>query len=536
MLEKLDDDLATLDRILPTLQTLSKYQIANLRHQRNQLSPISTLPVEILSAMLEEYVFASERNAGPKVAAVGDEAPPDDSDTRLTRISTVSIVSRRWKDVLYGASRIWSQIRTSDPPFFIQKALERSRTYPLDLEGALTVDPKSLSQQEATTALFNHVARWSSANLSGSSAAEFDLFPYPPAPILKTLRLKCNPPISTSFDLFSGRAPLLESLILDGVPIRWASPVLAGLRKLSLCKVDGPNSMQLLGILQACPGLRYLRLRDFRLNPSSFAGVTEILPDVHLPHLDALHIYHCAIEVLQLALAHLRCPSATEVRLVLPELHQDSPSEVREAVKPIAQFALEFLQRISANAEALELCTFDDEFGFSTRGEIGTKMLLLHISFLGGSEGAEAIMQKLSENFVFPPLLVQLWENAPDGLWRGLNQFPTAQQLELETAQNALAFLRDPFLQDGILRWNLPHVKILHIKDDCCAAGEEIFKMIQGRMGHPQLDSPPHAELPSPLHSLIIGENCPMDNLTFMKLKAILPEAEVKWEVKTPSS
>lgn len=142
----------------------------------------------------------------------------------------------------------------------------------------------------------------------------------------------------------------------------------------------------------------------------------------------------------------------------------------------------------------------------------------------------DAVLEGILEEFTFPQLALRIAGIAPAAVWKALNKFPTAHKLKVEDTPEILSFLGTPIEQDGTLYWNLPQLKILQIEEGCCAAGEEILQMMQSRKGRHRSASPAPKLLPSPLETLIIAENCPMDRVTFMKLKTILPEADVIWK------
>lgn len=379
--EKIDLELATFEHLLSSFRARSSTQVATLQRSRNDFSPISLLPVEILTTVLEQYLslepdhgdLDSDSDSGSSSDSRSDSSSDSDTDSEgsdqaergygwSSRIATISLVSRRWNDVVNNSPRLWSKILTRDPPWYIHKALKQSRAHPIDIEGHLTPDEVDVDGQAATLAACGHVSRWSSAKLSGNSATDFDVLTYPPAPILRNLELDCCPPLSSPLNLFNGTAPLLETLTLEGFPLCWSSPILSRLQSLKLGDVCGPTAAQFLNILRACPDLHNLHLTNFTFSQHS-TPASEQVATVELAKLKTLRIYQCPNEVLRLVLAHTSCPSADWIRFnLLRDSILGSTSQVLEAVQPIVQFTLKFLRQVEPNAEDLVLRVWGGEY------------------------------------------------------------------------------------------------------------------------------------------------------------------------------
>lgn len=513
-LENFDSGIATVEYLVSTLQKLAKAQIVNLRQKRNELCPISRLPVELLVSVFNKYIKMEDEHEDADVGAISVEQPE-----WFRKMSTISLVSRRWNGVLRGAPQFWSRINILYAPSFIRKALERSQTHPLDIRGNLAAKPGDVLQQEAIVSVFSHVSRWSIATLKGHTAADFDLLTYPPAPRLKALDLACNPAFHTPLDLLDGTAPILEHLALEGVPVRWTSPILSGLLSLTLRNIDGPDPTQLLDILHACPNLHTLRLTTFRCGtPSQPTGDDQ---PVELPKLTTLSVQTSA-QAMQDIFGRIRCPSVSDVWISLP------PTIPHDALQTIIQFVLAFLRRVVSDNEGLNLKVWDKRIAFCRK--VGATWNEFQFAFKSNSAAMTVIMEELRRTFSFPFIHLSIYGSISATEWPKLNKFPTARGCQVERAPGVLSFLGDAIETNGELHWNLPHLKILWIGKKCCMSGEEIFKMVQGRKGRLHPDTATPKQLPSAFETLVITTECPMDRVTYMKLKTILPSTKVIWE------
>lgn len=504
--------LATLNHLLSALQNLAKEQIVNLRHQRNELCPVSSLPVEIVVAVFEEYMAMDYGECAPNLG---------EGDDRLARMSILSLVSRKWNGALRNTPQFWSQIDTFNPPSFIHKALERSQTCPLDIRGDLASNPENGPQHEALLTVFNHVSRWSTAVFDGNSAADFELLTYPPAPRLKTLHLRCHPALSTPLDLLDGKAPMLEHLTLSGVSMRWTSPMLSGLRSFKLCNVQGPTPSQLLEILRACPSLHTLHLEGFQFPTPSEATLGH--QPMELLKLESLCVMRSNGELLQLILGHVRCPSASDIRISLPQVLQP------ETLQKIIHFILVFLRPIAGGGvDDLQIWAFGKRYGFCR--EIAQTMFHLQIAYASNLAAITSIMEELRRVLSVPSLRIKILSYTNPIAWLELGKFPTARNCQVQDAPKFLSFLETPFERDGTLCWNFLHLKMLRIGQGCCTSGEEVLKMVQSRKGRLIPETATPKQLPQQLESLVIAKECPMDRFTIIKLKTILPTTEVLWE------
>lgn len=450
---------------------------------------------------------------------------PQGCDVWFAKILTISLVCRRWRDVLRDAPAVWDRINTDDPPSFIHTALKRSQTRPLKIAGPLTMKSKGVAQQEATLAICSHVARWTEVYLEGNSAADFDLLTYPPAPALESLGLNSDPPFSTPLNIFNGTAPVLKELSLWGCPIRWTSPILSGLQALTLEDMDGPTASGLLEILGACPALRELSLHKLRLAPSR--NISPTLSTISLPDLKTLSL-RGSLELYHVVLRRVHCSAVDDLSFSLLNVPSGRGAEVMEAAQVIGGFAVDFLRRWTINGEDVELSTEANKYTFSR--EDGESPFTIALSFAKNSIIAKPMMDAISQGVVFSRIRLQIDKSSALAVWTYLNQFPSISSVKVGDAPEFLGFLETRRNVDGTLHWNLPNLKRVEMEKGSCSSGEEVLKRVQSRKGRAEPAFNAAKQLPSPFESLAISEDCSMDKITFMKLKTILPEAEVTWK------
>ncbi|KAG8902009.1 hypothetical protein FRC01_009692, partial [Tulasnella sp. 417] len=114
-----------------------------------------------------------------------------------------------------------------------------------------------------------------------------------PAPVLEELRLEL---VDESFvglvNLFRGQASRLRDVVLENIPFRWDSAVLAGLRSLKISsRFDyPPSSLQVRRLLEENPGLETMDIEDVTITgPERFADDAVELSDGGKPSRVAMH-------------------------------------------------------------------------------------------------------------------------------------------------------------------------------------------------------------------------------------------------------
>lgn len=112
-------------------------------------------------------------------------------------------------------------------------------------------------------------------------------------------------------NLFSGEAPRLRTLGLNGFAIYWSSGMLSGLRTLNLrnIRIRSPTVPELLLILKASPKLSTLTLRHIRFQPNILLANLPEVPLTRLTTLEMAWIPRMDLETLLNSIKAPHCPS-----------------------------------------------------------------------------------------------------------------------------------------------------------------------------------------------------------------------------------
>ncbi len=317
-----------------------KEAIRALRHRRNALAPVSSLPTEVIAA-----IFSFVRLPGP--SPLGGE--PDNPLAWLR----VAHVCRQWRETALDLPLFWSHIDfTTVSPAGATELLSRARMAPLYLKAKVPLflwDGARFSafQQELQTHV-SHICHLSVI------AESFELRRTlrgltSPAPLLEYLSL--SRPILPTFrvtvpeTLFDGTTPRLSCLKLCKCDISWKSPLLKGLNNLEMLKLSEsarPGLAVWLDALDEMPQLKTLVLHS--ASPIAPPIPFDVERTVTLPSLTHIDISASAGDC-GLALAHLilpaltwlcltaksRCPNGSDVQQILPYVarHAHGPQDTR---------------------------------------------------------------------------------------------------------------------------------------------------------------------------------------------------------------
>ncbi|KAG6910337.1 hypothetical protein DXG01_011405 [Tephrocybe rancida] len=198
--------------------------VLHLRRRRNSLTPISTLPPEILSRI---FGFASLH------ADHYEDYPPPLAWIRLCH------VCRHWWNVSRNIPSIWAIISPVLPQW-THEFLRRSKSSPLTVQfieyhGV----PRGIQYQSLTTAL-RSMDRIVSLSLVVDTIDDLSKVLDQMAPTLESFTLQ-SPPSGALVDgrwLFSRVSPRLARLSLHSTIFRLDSPIYRTLSTLELCNVD----------------------------------------------------------------------------------------------------------------------------------------------------------------------------------------------------------------------------------------------------------------------------------------------------------
>ncbi|KAG2364857.1 hypothetical protein BDR07DRAFT_1400478 [Suillus spraguei] len=323
---EIDDELAAL-----------KERMTYLRTRRNSLSPISSIPPEILGAIFVHHVQETQLLH-----------PPDS----LAVLSWLNIghVCSHWREVALGTPELWAT------PFLsslqaTEEMLIRSKMAPLNLRSGLRYRMDSVQK------VLMHMERLQEISLPFLNGGvtyrcimEFlNKLSSCSAPKLRSLSLKeefaqtLRIAIPSSF-----LAPNLRSLRIKHCDLSWTSSVLTGLTVLNIKKLSPeclPTLDELISALRRMPSLHTLELEDalptLPVQTTSLPSVPHATK-VRLCHLKRLRLVAKALEVASM-LTRVELPDSTMlgVQLECRASSSTNPSREWNLSYPIISRALE---------------------------------------------------------------------------------------------------------------------------------------------------------------------------------------------------
>ena len=272
-----------------------------LRQRRNTLSPISSLPTEVIADIF--YLLREQ----------------PDTYSALP----VAHVCHRWREIALDHPLFWCHLDfTTVSPAGATEILARTGMAPLYLKAEIPMNHRVPHRwNNAWFAAFQKELQTHSSHIYRLriSAEQHHLNRtleglISPAPTLEHLSLSleyCDDPSQASVPdtLFDATAPRLSSLEIINCSISWKSPLLKSL-KLEILTLSGivPSLTDWLDALDDMPQLRSLSLHS--ASPSTSLLSFDIKRTVTLPCLARLNISNSELDC-ALALAHLVLPSLT---------------------------------------------------------------------------------------------------------------------------------------------------------------------------------------------------------------------------------
>jgi len=292
--DSLDVMRSIIDRDIARLEE----SIRALKSRRNELSPVSRLPVEILCNIFSFVVNDSDANISIRV-----RSPKSWTNT--------SQVSRHWRSTALSAPELWTDIPLNYPRW-AQEMLTRSKMAKLTIRSGFYFDisnPRAIETVRSCLYEMNRVEVLKLTSTLGLILEEiFRDLPTKSAPQLHTLHIR-----SQSFhsacsihEDFLYDTERLQCVELINCKISWDSRLLTGLTRLCLENSMKANSsiIQVLYALQRMPALTDLRLKD---SISDDSEGPSTYPDVDLPCLRVLHI-SSGVGALTTFLRHITIP------------------------------------------------------------------------------------------------------------------------------------------------------------------------------------------------------------------------------------
>ncbi|KDQ57790.1 hypothetical protein JAAARDRAFT_35480 [Jaapia argillacea MUCL 33604] len=309
--------------------------LCDLRSQRNNLSPISKLPPELMSRV---FSLCASAESHPRFR--GHVA--FDSLTVMPEWVKVTWVCRRWREVAIGCAALWTKVDFSSSKWTAEM-LKRSKNASLVVKADLTfVSPRLVRTVELAT---SHISRTRELELLAPKQTLEALARQlrSPAPFLESLHLSssrfsnhlADGPCSLPDDIFEGQVPQLRRLELYRCRFKWNSPLLSTtLTHLHITEASNhnparPTLSQILPLLQGMPLLQSLHLEYAAPVPSMDVAELWVPENITLRNLTSISLidvpHNCAA-----LLSRLDLPSRTDMKLtcLAPAGTQDEFSRI----------------------------------------------------------------------------------------------------------------------------------------------------------------------------------------------------------------
>ncbi|KAH9004775.1 hypothetical protein EDB86DRAFT_3201255 [Lactarius hatsudake] len=317
--------------------------IRALKLRRNALTPISSLPTEVIAA-----IFSMLRPVASSFTTLG-ERPDPLAWLRVTQ------VCHYWRQIALNQPLFWSHVNfTTLTSAGVAETLARAKMAPLYLEARVPTgwwdDARFSVFQKDLQAHVSHICHL------GISAEAFRFREIleglvSPAPTLEHLSLSSvghwdsellSSRVFVPDTLFDGTAPRLSHLELHNCDISWKSLLLKGLKYLEIHMptTDArPSLSDWLDALGEMPQLKTLDLHSASpVAPPGALLSSGVERTVTLPSLAHLNISSVSARDCGLALAHLLLPALTKLCFTATSCSQDG-SDVQEILPYVARHA-----------------------------------------------------------------------------------------------------------------------------------------------------------------------------------------------------
>ena len=298
--------------------------IRALKHRRNALAPVSSLPTEVMEA-----IFSLLR--------VPSTSPPFTIDGKIDHLAWLRVahVCHQWRKIALNQPLFWSHVDFNTiSSAGAAEILARAKTVPLHFEAKVPSGSWDDSRFDALRKeLQDHVSHIHHLDISAEDVqlkrTLDDLTS--PAPTLEYLSLSRQRSPDGTMEtgeiipdtLFNGFTPRLSCLELYQCPISWESPLLSGLKHLHIGPTwDRPSLSVWLDALDGMPHLMTLALDWSSPIAPDAPPPSHIERTVTLPSLTLFSISSRARSC-GLALAHLVLPALTSLCLKAESFHPD---------------------------------------------------------------------------------------------------------------------------------------------------------------------------------------------------------------------
>ncbi|KAH6901493.1 hypothetical protein BKA70DRAFT_1157706 [Coprinopsis sp. MPI-PUGE-AT-0042] len=265
--KRLDDRLLALEK-----------EIIDTKHQRNQLAPISRLPVEVMSKIFldcSRNPWSSPQTTYSPFASLHGPAG--------TRWTGISHVCHQWREVALGCSELWSLINPNMSAKWIEAMIERSQDTPISIVDFNISYIYNSKKRELLLKVLSDPGRWRSVELrvtdGGDDVSKLICRLTSPAPYLVDLSLNLE---GSTFsrsrsalrrDFLGGNVPSLRRLAITHCHPSWNPDLFSNsLTSLKLSNPPvfklaaggpflGPSAQELADILGRIPLLTELDLQ-----------------------------------------------------------------------------------------------------------------------------------------------------------------------------------------------------------------------------------------------------------------------------------
>ena len=315
---------------------LLEESIRELKHRRNALAPVSSLPIEIITIIFSYLRLPSSSPVSSLPAeAIADlfcssqlpGAPPRGRlpDHPLSWLHAAQ-VCHQWREIALNYPPFWSHVDLSNLTLAgVTEIFARAKNAPLHLEARMPIDRWVYPRSNAfVKELQTRISKIRHLSINAGPFNRLIVFQglSSPAPTLEYLsvsqsvdpgRLEALP-----LTLFGGVTPRLSSLKLHDINIDWKSPLLRGLRYLEIrapFAIAWENS-DWLDALREMPQLEKLILDSASLVVDPIQPSSDVQWSVSLPSLTHMDI-SAAAGICPIALTHLSLPALTRLCVTL---------------------------------------------------------------------------------------------------------------------------------------------------------------------------------------------------------------------------
>ncbi|KAG8956956.1 hypothetical protein FRC03_010664 [Tulasnella sp. 419] len=284
------------------------------RRRQNQLSPIGSLPTELLMMIFESLTKTNYEDIGPSHTS-----------------TLLSGVCSRWRDMILSTPRLWNHIDSGYCQELLEASIERSRNIPLYINIKEQAELATMQHQEALCSLLlTHLSRWGSFFCSSRSLYER----------MSLLWMDIRMPFFQRFSLFFyvGYELQIPSAVVSNAPgLQWLevpqsrlpalSPTLSRLRHISFRLGPKPlwlSSAQWHSFLASTPELKDLQVDGYGEQFRSDLNVSVKGPfQMHCPCLELLSFLHLPDSVVGLLLSSISLKHDKPVNVLIMGPHLD---------------------------------------------------------------------------------------------------------------------------------------------------------------------------------------------------------------------